>query len=229
MSASTHLDQISVLRLPDDVVGCEECADRKLLGAPADVHELWADRLLRLVAQSARELPCSRIRSSDRPLRGARRGLELVLRGRACVRRRAERRRVRGRSEAMSTATGTRLELPELPLASWEATKTTLHLWIQIVGMNFSTVPPCDSTMDFIRSKACEKCAQRLRVGRLAECRRASDVAEHHRDRLADLALRPRSRESGATVAAEADVHRILAPAARADQHELRLRRHDVN
>ncbi len=34
----------------------------------------------------------------------------------------------------MSTATGTRSELPELPLASWEATKTTLHLWIQIVG-----------------------------------------------------------------------------------------------
>src|SRR6266571_2278754 len=27
-----------------------------------------------------------------------------------------------------------RVQLPELPLASWEATKTTLHLWVQIVG-----------------------------------------------------------------------------------------------
>jgi hypothetical protein len=27
-----------------------------------------------------------------------------------------------------------RVELPELPLASWEATKKTLHLWVQIVG-----------------------------------------------------------------------------------------------
>src|SRR6266576_5504099 len=26
------------------------------------------------------------------------------------------------------------VELPELPLASWEATKKTLHLWVQIVG-----------------------------------------------------------------------------------------------
>jgi Family of unknown function (DUF5996) len=32
----------------------------------------------------------------------------------------------------MSTAT--RPELPELPLAKWDRTKTTLHLWLQIVG-----------------------------------------------------------------------------------------------
>jgi hypothetical protein len=31
------------------------------------------------------------------------------------------------------TAT-TRPDLPELPLEAWEPTKTTLHLWAQIVG-----------------------------------------------------------------------------------------------
>ena len=34
----------------------------------------------------------------------------------------------------MSTATGTGPELPELSLGQWEETKTTLHLWLQIVG-----------------------------------------------------------------------------------------------
>jgi Family of unknown function (DUF5996) len=34
----------------------------------------------------------------------------------------------------MSTAAGTRPRLPELPLAEWEDTKNTLHLWLQIVG-----------------------------------------------------------------------------------------------
>jgi hypothetical protein len=34
----------------------------------------------------------------------------------------------------VSTATGIRLQLPELPLTEWEATKNTLHLWAQIVG-----------------------------------------------------------------------------------------------
>ena len=34
----------------------------------------------------------------------------------------------------MSTITDTRPRLPELPLAGWEETKNTLHLWIQIVG-----------------------------------------------------------------------------------------------
>ncbi len=34
----------------------------------------------------------------------------------------------------MSVMTGSRPELPELPLVAWEDTKTTLHLWAQIVG-----------------------------------------------------------------------------------------------
>ena len=33
--------------------------------------------------------------------------------------------------------------LPELPLAQWEATKTTIHLWVQIVGkMRMGLMPP---------------------------------------------------------------------------------------
>ena len=34
----------------------------------------------------------------------------------------------------MSTAAGIRAQLPELLLTEWEATKDTLHLWLQIVG-----------------------------------------------------------------------------------------------
>jgi hypothetical protein len=32
------------------------------------------------------------------------------------------------------TAATARPDLPELPLEAWEPTKTTLHLWAQIVG-----------------------------------------------------------------------------------------------
>jgi uncharacterized protein DUF5996 len=32
------------------------------------------------------------------------------------------------------TTAASRLELPELPLAEWEETKDTLHLWVQIIG-----------------------------------------------------------------------------------------------
>jgi len=34
----------------------------------------------------------------------------------------------------VSTTAGTGRQLPELPLGEWEATKNTLHLWLQIVG-----------------------------------------------------------------------------------------------
>jgi len=40
-------------------------------------------------------------------------------------------------------AVGSPVELPELPLAEWEATKTTLHLWVQIVGkVRMASSPP---------------------------------------------------------------------------------------
>lgn len=38
------------------------------------------------------------------------------------------------RKDDMSTDTGLQARLPELPLAQWEETKNTLHLWAQIVG-----------------------------------------------------------------------------------------------
>jgi hypothetical protein len=43
----------------------------------------------------------------------------------------------------MANASATRPELPELPLADWEATKETLHLWLQIVGkIRLALAPP---------------------------------------------------------------------------------------
>ena len=49
------------------------------------------------------------------------------------------------------------------------------------------------------------------------------EVAEHHRHRLADFALRRRGRERGATVVAEAGAGLVFTAAARADDHKLRL------
>src|SRR5262249_36064501 len=44
-------------------------------------------------------------------------------------------------AEAVSLAAAT--ALPELPLAGWEQTKDTLHLWTQIVGkVRMASVPP---------------------------------------------------------------------------------------
>ena len=44
---------------------------------------------------------------------------------------------------APTAATTARPDLPELPLEGWEPTKTTLHLWAQIVGkVRLATTPP---------------------------------------------------------------------------------------
>jgi hypothetical protein len=44
---------------------------------------------------------------------------------------------------APSAAAAPRPDLPELPLEAWEPTKTTLHLWTQIVGkIKLATTPP---------------------------------------------------------------------------------------
>ena len=113
----THLDQILVTELPGDdrrLRGVPE--DRRPLGAPAHVHDLREDRLLRLVAEPPRARGTRRGRAPDRPLGRAGRGLELVLRRRGRVRRRLME------------------PLPPLPLEEWEPTKDTLHLWVQIVG-----------------------------------------------------------------------------------------------
>jgi Family of unknown function (DUF5996) len=43
----------------------------------------------------------------------------------------------------VTTTTPSRIELPALPLAEWEPTKKTLHLWVQIVGkVRMATAPP---------------------------------------------------------------------------------------
>ena len=43
----------------------------------------------------------------------------------------------------MSTTAGTGRQLPELPLEEWEATKNTLHMWVQIVGkVRMASTPP---------------------------------------------------------------------------------------
>ncbi len=66
---------------------------------------------------------------------------------------------------------------------------------------------------------ASEHRAQRLRIGRLAERRRAGDVAEQHRHRLAHLACGGRVEWCAAVRAARKPFGR-LAAATRADQHE---------
>ena len=59
-SICSHLDQIEVTALPDKIDGCEECLK---IGsgwvAPAHVHDLRQDRLLRLIAEQARDRTCS--------------------------------------------------------------------------------------------------------------------------------------------------------------------------
>jgi Family of unknown function (DUF5996) len=45
----------------------------------------------------------------------------------------------------MRTSVRARAELPELPLSDWEPTKTTLHLWLQIVGkIRLAATPSCN-------------------------------------------------------------------------------------
>ena len=92
---------------------------------------------------------------------------------------------------------------------------------------NFSTVPPWRSRIDAqILEVAAHPRAQRLRIGRLAERRRADEVAEEDGD---DLALLARERgaggELGAAHPAQAETFRILLTAARTDDHAKRLRR----
>ena len=90
----THMDQIEFVEVPETIAGCEECLrDRRTVAAPADVHDVRPHRLLRLVAQPARDRARARERPSGHPLGGARRGLVLVLRGRGGVHGRRRRRR----------------------------------------------------------------------------------------------------------------------------------------
>src|SRR5690348_3118546 len=80
--------------------------DRRPVGPPSHVRDVREDRLLRLLAQPPRVAARAGGRTPDRPLRRARRGLELVLCGRGRLRPR----------RVVTT-------LPPLPLEEWEPTK----------------------------------------------------------------------------------------------------------
>src|SRR5438477_1725921 len=88
--------------------------DRRLVGAPAHVSGLREDRLLRQLAEQARDGALPRDLASDHPLGRARRGLVVVLR-----------RRDRARA---------RLSWPALPYEEWKDTRDTLHMQLQVVG-----------------------------------------------------------------------------------------------
>ena len=56
VTSCSHLDQIEVTELPEKIAGCEECLKiGERLGASAHVHDMREDRLLRLVAEQARD------------------------------------------------------------------------------------------------------------------------------------------------------------------------------
>ena len=56
MTTCTHLDTITVTELPEEVAGCEDCLrDRRRLAAPAHLPRVRPRRLLRRLAQPARD------------------------------------------------------------------------------------------------------------------------------------------------------------------------------
>ena len=67
-------------------------------------------------------------------------------------------------------------------------------------------------------------CTQRLRIGRLAESRRADKVAEENRDDLALLAGRLGAHELGAARHTKAGLGRVLDTTAQTDRHGRSLR-----
>ena len=86
MSRCTHLDQVEILRGPGDHRRLRGMPRRgHPVGAPAHVPDLRPHRLLRQLARAPRDAPQRQDRPSDHPLRGAQRGLELLLRGRSDV------------------------------------------------------------------------------------------------------------------------------------------------
>ena len=67
-------------------------------------------------------------------------------------------------------------------------------------------------------------CTERLRIGRLAESRRADKVAEENRDDLALLAGRLGAHELGAARHTKAGLGRVLDTTAQTDRHGRSLR-----
>ena len=132
MTVCGHLDQIRVTELPAPIAGCEDCLK---------IGSSWVH--LRMCMTCGKIGCCdsspnrhasrhARRPAPDRPLRRGGRGLELVLRR-------------RGRFHGRARMSAVRADLPHLPLPleGWEATKNTLHLWVQIVGkVRMASSPP---------------------------------------------------------------------------------------
>ena len=130
MAVCDHLDQITVLSVPADVPGCEDCL--AIGGRWVHLrmcHACGHIGVLRLVAEPPRA--GARRESSGHPVDAVGRaggGVVLLLRGRRRLRR---------------PSGGAVVALPELRWAPGEPVKETLHLYAQIVGkVKLAVAPP---------------------------------------------------------------------------------------
>ena len=83
MTTCTHLDHVHVTELPEAVDGCEDClAAGDAVAAPAHLPGVRPRRLLRQLAEPARERARRASGAPDHPLARAGRGLVVVLRRR---------------------------------------------------------------------------------------------------------------------------------------------------
>ncbi len=131
-----HLDQIKDVE-PGTPNGCEECLKMGGVGPPPPVSDLRPRRLLRQLAQEARDEAFPRDRRTRSSAVRAGRGLGLVLRRRADHRARAARndgpvRPARGRRGRRCRSPGGRRH-------------ATLHMWTQIVGKTRLALAPMEN------------------------------------------------------------------------------------
>ena len=83
----SHTASLELTELPEAIAGVPGVpGDRRHVGAPAHVPDLRPDRVLRQLPAPACLGPRPHLAASDRPLRRAGRGLELVLPGQSRVR-----------------------------------------------------------------------------------------------------------------------------------------------
>ena len=114
----SHLDTVRVheaSRAAPRLRGLPE--DRRPVGAPADVPGVRQGRLLRQLAEQARDRALPRDRAPADPLGRAGRGLARGATSTRC-----------------SSADGARDDWPELPYEAWRDTRDTLHMYLQIIG-----------------------------------------------------------------------------------------------
>src|SRR5712691_3049410 len=126
--------------------------DRKRLGASPHVHDVREDRLLRFIAEQARNRTRTRERPSDHSLRRARRGLELVLPRRSGVRvrltvgLRSQLLDLRVRGSRMRSPHG--FSSPQCPAASYVHRPPTTAPTLEIASANQAASSPVGSPFD---------------------------------------------------------------------------------